>query len=107
MLFHHRWRSKKSHTVQETSFWDFCGAAAAAACPEQAQENSLTRFDAALRAYGLGPHYTRREVDLAFRRLAREAHPDLGGNQEDFRTLVAHRELLLSYITRADFTKLG
>jgi hypothetical protein len=106
MLFH-RWRSKKSHNVQETSFWDFCGAATSAAFPEQGAGEFSSRFDAALRAYGLGPHYTRREVELAFRRLARDAHPDLGGNQEEFRTLVAQRELLLSYVTWADLIKLS
>ena len=107
MLFHHRWRSKKSHTVQETSFWDFCAAATSAAFPEQRAGEFFAGFDAALRAYGLGPRYTRREVEFAFRRLARDAHPDLGGNQEEFRTLVAQRELLLSYVTWADLTKLS
>ncbi len=46
--------------------------------------------------FGLAVSYTRGDVDVAFRRLARRAHPDVGGTREAFHTLIAQRDLLLS-----------
>jgi hypothetical protein len=50
-------------------------------------------------AFGLAGGYTRGDVEIAFRRLALRAHPDAGGTQEAFRTLVTQRDLLLSEAT--------
>jgi hypothetical protein len=47
--------------------------------------------------------YTRGDVEVAFRRLARKAHPDVGGTREAFHTLVAQRELLLTDLLVRDF----
>ena len=46
--------------------------------------------------FALAVGYTRRDVKFAFRRLARRAHPDVGGTREAFHTLIAQRDLLLS-----------
>jgi hypothetical protein len=51
---------------------------------------------AAATAYGMAAGYTRSDVEMAFRRLARRAHPDMGGTHEAFQTLIAQRDLLLS-----------
>jgi hypothetical protein len=51
---------------------------------------------AAASAFGLSAGYTRGDVDSAFRRLARKAHPDVGGTHEAFKILIAQRDLLLS-----------
>lgn len=51
---------------------------------------------AAVSAFGLTGCYTRADVELAFRRLARKAHPDMGGTHQAFQTLVAQRDLLLN-----------
>ena len=59
---------------------------------------------AAATAFGLSVGYTRGDVDAAFRWLARKAHPDLGGTDEMFETLVAQRDVLLS---EARLTKRG
>jgi curved DNA-binding protein CbpA len=42
------------------------------------------------------------EVELAFRRQAREAHPDHGGDPERFKALVEGRRILLSPPARSD-----
>ena len=47
---------------------------------------------------GVGPNYTREEVIAAFRRKAKEAHPDVGGTAEMFRVLVEARDRLLDAI---------
>jgi hypothetical protein len=47
-------------------------------------------------AFGLTGCYTRADVELAFRRLARKAHPDMGGTHQAFQTLVTQRDLLLN-----------
>jgi hypothetical protein len=46
--------------------------------------------------FALAVGYTRRDVEVAFRRLAHRAHPDVGGTPEAFLTLMAQRDLLLS-----------
>jgi hypothetical protein len=46
--------------------------------------------------FALAVGYTRRDVEVAFRRLARRAHPDVGGTPEAFHTLMEQRDLLLS-----------
>jgi hypothetical protein len=48
-------------------------------------------------AFGLAAGYTRRDVEVAFRRLACNAHPDMGGSDEAFQTLVEQRDLLFSH----------
>ena len=50
---------------------------------------------AAATAFELPVGYTRDDVHAAFRRLARRAHPDMGGTHDAFQTLVAQRDLLL------------
>src|SRR5947207_5940654 len=47
-------------------------------------------------AFGLAAGYTRSDVEVAFRRLALKAHPDAGGTQDAFQSLVSQRDLLLS-----------
>ena len=51
---------------------------------------------AAAAAFGLRIGYSRGDVEFAFRRLARTAHPDVGGTREGFQLLTAQRDLLLS-----------
>jgi hypothetical protein len=46
--------------------------------------------------FGLPVGYTRGDVEVAFRRLARKAHPDAGGSSEAFHVVVVQRELLLT-----------
>lgn len=46
--------------------------------------------------FGLAVSYTRGDVEVAFRRLALRAHPDVGSTREAFHTLIAQRDLLLS-----------
>jgi hypothetical protein len=53
-------------------------------------------FHVATAEFGLATGYTRRDVEIAFRRLASKAHPDVGGTQEAFQTLVEKRDLLLN-----------
>ena len=57
-------------------------------------------LQAAATAFGLHVGYIRRDVESAFRRLARGAHPDTGGTLEGFQALVAQRDLLLKHLTR-------
>jgi hypothetical protein len=47
---------------------------------------------------GVPDDYTREDVISAFRRKAKEAHPDLGGTAEQFRLLVEARDRLLAAI---------
>jgi hypothetical protein len=81
-LFFHRRRYSTSAAANETAghhaheFWRDVHAAAT--------------------AYGMAAGYTRSDVEMAFRRLARRAHPDMGGTHEAFQTLIAQRDLLLS-----------
>ena len=58
---------------------------------------SWPEFNAAAMAFGLAVGYTRADIEIAFRRLARKAHPDVAGTHEAFRTLLAQRELLLNH----------
>ncbi|WP_342674245.1 DnaJ domain-containing protein [Nitriliruptor alkaliphilus] len=50
----------------------------------------------ALRLLGLQEPVEDSEVVSAYRRLARQHHPDLGGDAEIFRTLTVARDLLLA-----------
>jgi hypothetical protein len=50
----------------------------------------------ALRLLGLQDPADRSEVISAYRRLARQHHPDLGGDADAFRSLTVARDLLLS-----------
>lgn len=45
---------------------------------------------------GLPPVYTSRDVEVAFRRRAGQAHPDRGGDPERFMALVESRRVLLA-----------
>jgi hypothetical protein len=49
----------------------------------------------ALRLLGLEDPVERSEVVSAYRRLARQHHPDLGGDTDVFRSLTVARDLLL------------
>jgi len=59
---------------------------------------SWPEFNAAAMAFGLTVGYTLADIEVAFRRLARKAHPDLGGTHEAFRALLAQRKLLLNQV---------
>ena len=48
---------------------------------------------------GVPAHATEDEVRRAFRRAARRAHPDVGGDEATFRTLVAARDVLAAATT--------
>lgn len=50
----------------------------------------------ALRRLGLQDPVERFEVVSAYRRLARQHHPDLGGDPDVFRSLTVARDLLLA-----------
>ncbi len=50
--------------------------------------------EAARHLLGVGPQASRSEVERAFRRQARRAHPDLGGDASRFRDLLEARTLL-------------
>jgi curved DNA-binding protein CbpA len=51
---------------------------------------------AALRLLGLQDPVEQSEVVSAYRRLARQHHPDLGGDPDVFRSLTLARDLLLA-----------
>jgi hypothetical protein len=56
----------------------------------------------AIALLGVPPDYTNADVLSAFRRKAKEAHPDAGGTAEMFRKLVEARDRLLAALgTRA------
>ena len=63
--------------------------------------NLWCEVHAAATAFGLTAGYTRGDVHTAFRRLARKAHPDVGGTHDSFETLIAQRDLLLSEVGRS------
>ncbi len=48
---------------------------------------------------GVPAHATEEEVRHAFRRAARRAHPDAGGDASTFRSLVAARNVLATTLT--------
>ena len=54
---------------------------------------------AAATAFGLHVGYIRSDVEVAFRRLAKSAHPDTGGTLERFQALVSQRDLLVKHLT--------
>lgn len=58
------------------------------------------RREAARRILGVGPGATSLDVETAFRRAARSAHPDRGGDAAVFRDLVQARDLLVSPLER-------
>lgn len=62
-------------------------------------ESLWWELHAAVAAFGLHVGYIRRDVEAAFRRLARSAHPDTGGTLEEFQSLVAQRDLLLKHLS--------
>jgi hypothetical protein len=63
--------------------------------PEHLRQNFWAEFQAATRAFELHVGFTRSDVEVAFRRLARKMHPDVGGTREAFQSLVSQRDLLL------------
>jgi hypothetical protein len=62
-------------------------------------ESFWWELQAAATAFGLHVGYIRSDVDGAFRRLARRAHPDTGGTLERFQALVRQRDLLFKHLT--------
>jgi len=52
--------------------------------------------EGARRLLGVGPGAADGDIEAGFRRAARTAHPDRGGDAAVFRDLVAARDLLLS-----------
>ena len=66
---------------------------AAAGAPPPAMQMPLERARLLL---GLPADYSRDDVLAAFRRKAKEAHPDVGGTAEMFRVLVEARDRLLT-----------
>lgn len=50
----------------------------------------------ALRLLGLQAPVEQSEIVAAYRRLARQHHPDLGGDPDTFRSLTVARDLLLA-----------
>jgi hypothetical protein len=62
---------------------------------------SIDQRRAALRLLGLRDPIEAPEVVGAYRRLARQHHPDLGGDPDVFRSLTVARDLLLAE-TRSD-----
>ena len=81
-MFFHRRSKAKSAGARDTA--------------ESPAHHPWYQVHAAATAFGLSVGYTRCEVDAAFRRLARKAHPDMGGTHDMFETLIAQRDLLLS-----------
>jgi len=67
------------------------------------RDSQWWKLHTAATTFGLRGGYTRGDVEVAFRRLARKAHPDVGGTREAFHTLVAQRELLLTDLLVRDF----
>ena len=67
------------------------------------RDSQWWKLHTAATTFGLPGGYTRGDVEVAFRRLARKAHPDVGGTREEFHTLVAQRELLLTDLLVRDF----
>lgn len=61
----------------------------------------MSRRGEALRLLGLQDPVVASEVISAYRRLARQHHPDLGGDPDVFRSLTVARDLLLAH-TRSD-----
>jgi hypothetical protein len=61
-------------------------------------ESFWWELHAAATAFGLHVGYIRSDVEAAFRRLARSAHPDIGGTLDGFQALVAQRDLLLRHL---------
>ena len=62
-------------------------------------ESFWLELQAAATAFGLHVGYIRSDVEVAFRRLARSAHPDTGGTLEKFQALVSQRDLLFKHLT--------
>jgi len=62
-------------------------------------ESLWWELQAAATAFGLHVGYIRSDVEVAFRRLARSAHPDTGGTLERFQALVSQRDLLFKHLT--------
>ena len=62
-------------------------------------ESFWWELHAAATAFGLHVGYIRSDVEVAFRRLARSAHPDTGGTLERFQALIEQRDLLLKHLT--------
>jgi hypothetical protein len=58
--------------------------------PEKPRHNPYSAHLGTLTAFldlGLVPPATRKEVDKAYKRLARKVHPDVGGSHEQFLSL--------------------
>jgi len=62
-------------------------------------ESFWSELHGAATAFGLHVGYIRSDVEAAFRRLAKSAHPDAGGTLEGFQALVEQRDLLLRHLT--------
>ena len=71
--------------------------------PDRLHRNFWAEFQAAVTAFELQVGFTREDVEIAFRRLARKTHPDAGGTPEAFQNLVSQRDLLLNQAGHAPF----
>ena len=62
-------------------------------------ESFWSELHSAATAFGLHVGYIQSDVEAAFRRLAKSAHPDTGGTLERFQALIEQRDLLLKHLT--------
>jgi hypothetical protein len=62
-------------------------------------ESFWSELHSAATAFDLHVGYVRGDVEAAFRRLAKNAHPDTGGTLERFQALIEQRDLLLKHLT--------
>ncbi len=66
-----------------------------AAHGDEQEESDEDLVKAALLLLGLPPHFTRTELDAAYKRAIKKAHPDTGGSAEQAQAVNAARDLLL------------
>lgn len=65
-----------------------------AAHRDEQEESDEDLVKAALLLLGLPPHFTRTELDAAYKQAIKKAHPDTGGSAEQAQAVNAARDLL-------------
>lgn len=67
------------------------------------KESETDEYAAALKLLGVPPGSSDRAIESAFRKFARRHHPDVGGDADKFRAVLAARNFLLGREAAADY----
>lgn len=88
------WRGPREDEPEEEFWGEDAQAEADAQAAEEEQAEEDAAYAAALARFGLAPGFTQGDLNSAYKRAIRKAHPDAGGSVEEAQTVNTDRDLI-------------